>query len=132
MTASTTADGMVLTISKDFRFEAAHRFTHESGDHPFARLHGHSFEGTVEVAGGTDERSGFVEDFWAIEEKLKTALEGFDHALLNDIPDLATPSLENIALTIFRRLTPELPGLIAVEIRRPSCGERARVTRSGS
>lgn len=122
--------GMTLTVSKRFRFEAAHRFAHEAPDHPFSRLHGHSFEGCVELRGTPQGDGGFVHDLWAVERLLSDVLADFDHAYLNDIADLATPSLENIALTLFQRLSARLPALHAVEVGRPSCGESARVARS--
>lgn len=121
---------LAITIAKTFRFEAAHSFAHEAEGHPFTRLHGHSFEGVVTLEGDPDARAGFVVDFWRIETVLKEALAGFDHGYLNDIADLETPSLENIAATLFRRLAPRLPGLVSVEIRRPSCGESALARRA--
>ncbi len=124
--------GLRLTISKRFRFEAAHHFDHEEAGHPFSRLHGHSFEGVVTVAGDAEAEGGFVHDLWALDTLIHNAVRDFDHAFLNDIADLPTPSLENIALTIFRRLQPTTPGLAAVEISRPSCGESARVSIDGA
>ena len=117
-----------LSISKTFRFEAAHRFEHTPEDHPFHRLHGHSFEGTLTLGGAPDDSAGgFVVDFWEIEKTIKDVLSDFDHGFLNDIEDLPTPSLENIALTLARRFSVRLPGVMSVEIRRPSCGEAARI-----
>ncbi len=120
---------MVVTIAKRFQFEAAHRFDHEDPDHPFSRLHGHSFEGVVELAGAPDRDGGFVHDFWKLERLIRDAVADFDHAYLNDVADLASPSLENIALAIFRRLATRLESLHAVTVARPSCGESARVSR---
>jgi len=120
-----------LTISKTFRFEAAHSFTHEAAGHPFARLHGHSFEGVLTLTGEAEAAGGFVADFWQVERVIQEALSGFDHGYLNEIPDLPTPSLENIAITLFRRLSDRLPGVVEVEIRRPSCGESARARLGG-
>ncbi len=131
MTHPAADDALSLTISKDFRFEAAHRFTHMPADHPFSRLHGHSFEGTVTLEGAPAADTGFVHDFWALDDVLARALEGLDHGLLNDVPGLENPSLENIARLLFQRIAPHAPGLVAVEVRRPSCGERAIVRRLG-
>lgn len=124
-----TPGPLVIRITKHFRFEAAHRFDHEDADHPFSRLHGHSFEGTVTVCGPATDDGGFVHDLWDLQSVIKECTADFDHAFLNDIADLPTPSLENMALTIFRRLDRQLDGLETVEIRRPSCGESASVTR---
>lgn len=127
---SATDTGLILEIEKTFSFEAAHHFSHMPEGHPFSRLHGHSFEGTVTVRGAADAQSGFVHDTWALDAVIREALEGFDHGYLNDIADLPTPSLENIAATLFKRLDAKLAGLACVEVRRPSCGEAARVRRA--
>jgi len=58
---------LVLEISKDFTFDAAHHFTHKDANHPFSRLHGHSFAGTVTLSGARAADSGMVRDFWEID-----------------------------------------------------------------
>lgn len=125
---------LTVRITKRFTFEAAHAFDHKDDDHPFSRLHGHSFEGLVTVSGPADApanaHGGFVHDLWDLKSIIAQHTADFDHAFLNDIKDLPTPSLENMALTIFNRLAAHLPGLETVEIRRPSCGESASVSRA--
>jgi 6-pyruvoyltetrahydropterin/6-carboxytetrahydropterin synthase len=122
-------DQMRLEISKDFAFEAAHYFEHEPEGHPFSRLHGHSFAGTVTLAGEPNAHAAWVKDFWKIETAVKEVAETLDHRLLNEIEGLEKPSLEAIAAYVFARLDDKLPGLVAVEIRRPSCGEKAVLRR---
>jgi 6-pyruvoyltetrahydropterin/6-carboxytetrahydropterin synthase len=118
-----------LEITKDFTFEAAHYFEHEAKDHPFARLHGHSFAGSVTLAGEPNDK-GWIKDTWKIEQIVKVEVAKLDHHLLNEVEGLAQPSLENICAWLFDRLAPNLPGLVAVEIGRPSCGERAVLRRA--
>ncbi|MFP4518856.1 MAG: 6-pyruvoyl trahydropterin synthase family protein [Oceanicaulis sp.] len=120
---------LTLTISKDFTFDAAHHFEHKDADHPFSRLHGHSFQGTVTLTGAREPGSGMVRDFWEIETELQNIREQLDHRLLNDVEGLENPSLENIAHWVFEKLDRVLPGLVSVEIRRPSWGEKALVKR---
>lgn len=117
-----------IEISKDFKFEAAHYFGHKPDGHPFKNIHGHSFEGSVTLAGPLRSESGWVKDFWKIEAMVSEVVSQLDHTLLNEVEGLDKPSLEGIAGWIFDRLESVLPGLIAVEVRRPSCGERARVS----
>lgn len=121
---------LILTISKDFAFDAAHHFEHKDADHPFSRLHGHSFQGTVTLTGARESDSGMVRDFWEIETELQKLRDQLDHRLLNEVEGLENPSLENIAHWVFGKLDPVLPGLVSVEIRRPSWGEKARVSRA--
>jgi len=118
-----------LEISKDFTFDAAHHFEHKDAEHPFSRLHGHSFAGTVTLTGPRASESGMVKDFWEIEAEIEKLRDQLDHRLLNDVPGLENPSLENLAHWVFERLDAVLPGLTRVEIRRPSCGEKAVVRR---
>ncbi|TGY88329.1 6-carboxytetrahydropterin synthase [Marinicauda algicola] len=118
-----------LEISKDFAFDAAHYFEHKEKDHPFSRLHGHSFQGTVTLAGTPAQDSGMVKDFWEIDAELKKITAQLDHRLLNEVEGLEHPSLEDIAMWVFEKLDPVLPGLVSVEIRRPSWGEKAVVKR---
>jgi len=118
---------LTLEISKDFTFDAAHHFEHKDADHPFSRLHGHSFAGTVTLTGARANDSGMIKDFWEIEAEIAKLRDALDHRLLNEVPGLENPSLENIAHWVFERLDQNLPGLSSVEIRRPSCGEKAVV-----
>ena len=121
---------MRFEITKNFAFEAAHYFEHKPDGHPFRRIHGHSFAGSVTLAGDPKAESGWIKDFWKIEEAVNEVVGEIDHRLLNEIEGLEQPSMERIALWLFDRLEPKLPGLIAVEVRRPSCGEKA-VARKG-
>ncbi len=116
-----------LEISKDFTFEAAHYFDHKDADHPFSRMHGHSFAGTVTLTGSRALQNGMVKDFYEIEAEIDKIREQLDHHLLNKVEGLEHPSLEAIASWVFKRLETTLPGLVTVEIRRPSRGERAMV-----
>ena len=97
------------------------------GDDLFQKIHGHSFAGTVRIEGSAQEDKGWVRDLWKIERIIAEEIKPLDHSLLNEIDGLEQPALEQIALWIFERLEPRLPGLACVEVRRPTCGERARV-----
>ncbi len=106
-----------MEIYKDFHFEAAHRLPNVPPGHKCARLHGHSFQVRITVAGEVNETSGWVMDFGDIKSTFKPLLEQLDHYYLNDIPGLDNPTSENIARWIWRHLQPALPQLAAVEIR---------------
>jgi len=113
-------------IEKDFQFEAAHYFSHDDAHADFKKIHGHSFAGTVRIEGNAQEEKGWIRDLWKIETIIKEVVAPLDHVLLNEVEGLSQPALEQIAKWIFERLEPRLPGLSCVEVRRPSCGERAR------
>lgn len=120
---------LIFEIEKDFQFEAAHHFEHESANPEFKKIHGHSFKGIVRIEGDAQEDKGWIRDLWKIEQIIKEVTAPLDHVLLNEVEDLEQPALEQIAAWIFERLDPKLPGLSCVEVGRPSCGERARVKR---
>jgi len=54
---------MRVELSRDYRFEAAHRLPMVPPDHKCARMHGHSFLVSVTVAGEVDARMGWLVDF---------------------------------------------------------------------
>jgi 6-pyruvoyltetrahydropterin/6-carboxytetrahydropterin synthase len=96
--------------------------------HPYARLHGHSFQVDVTIAGGQDADHGWVVDFDDVDKALAALRDTLCHNYLNDIEGLENPSLENIALWIVGRLKDAFPGLARVTVRRPSCGEACTYT----
>ena len=107
------------TISKEFRFEAAHQLPFHDGK--CARLHGHSWRGVVYVS--SDElvlsgaKSGMVVDFSEIKKALTPIVDGFlDHFFLNETTGIESPTSETIAKWIYDKLKPEIPQLIAIRI----------------
>ena len=108
---------MAVEIFKEFRFEAAHRLPNLPADHKCSRLHGHSFHVAVHVAGDVDPHSGWVIDFGDIKAAFQPLEEELDHHYLNEVPGLDNPTSENIAIWIWDRLAPALPGLSKVVVR---------------
>ncbi len=110
-------------IVKEFGFEAAHTFSHKPAGHENTRVHGHSFRVEVALCGEPNSETGCVVDFEDLGRTLGAVREKLDHHLLNDIPDLGTPSLENLARWIAQQVGAEFPQLTTVTVRRPSLGE---------
>ena len=106
-----------MEIFKEFRFEAAHRLPNLPPDHKCSRLHGHSFLVAVHVAGDVDPDLGWFMDFGDIKAAFKPLDDQLDHYYLNEIPGLENPTSENIAIWIWDRLAPALPGLSKVVLR---------------
>lgn len=76
------------------------------------RGHGHNFRVEVTLEGEPDPVTGMVYDLKRLKQILhQRVVEPFDHRYLNaDVPpfDQVVPTLENIAVEIWRRLQPDL------------------------
>jgi 6-pyruvoyltetrahydropterin/6-carboxytetrahydropterin synthase len=105
---------MKQCITKDFRFEAAHRLPNLPPGHKCSRLHGHSFLVEITVEGEVDPHYGWVLDFAEVKAAFRPLEERLDHHYLNDIPGLENPTSEMIAKYIWDALKPSLPGLASV------------------
>jgi 6-pyruvoyltetrahydropterin/6-carboxytetrahydropterin synthase len=79
-------------------------------------MHGHSYRVELQVEGPVDRRSGFVVDFFDIEEVFGPLLDQLDHRCLNDVDGLENPTAENIAMWIWDRTKPKLPQLFSVRV----------------
>lgn len=94
----------MFTLRKRFRFEASHRLPHHDGK--CARLHGHSWNGWVEVQSdmlvASGPERGMVMDFYRIGDPLKALVEAhLDHYHLNESTGLENPTSEGIARWMF-------------------------------
>ena len=108
---------MRVELSRDYRFEAAHRLPRVPADHKCARMHGHSFRIEVSVHGAVDERTGWLIDFGEITAIVEPLLKReLDHRTLNDVPGLENPTSERLCLWLWKRLEPLIPGLSAVTV----------------
>jgi len=102
---------MSVELSRVFRFEAAHHLPNLPDGHKCRRLHGHSFEVEVAVAGEVDAHTGLYVDFKVISEAMEPILDALDHRYLNEIEGLGNPTSEHLAAWIWQRLVGPLPGL---------------------
>lgn len=107
---------MRAEIVRTFTFEAAHRLPRVPPDHKCARLHGHSFRVEVAVAGPIGAESGWVLDFADVKAAWRPLHARLDHRYLNEVDGLENPTSEHVALWIWQRLEPALPGLSRVSV----------------
>jgi 6-pyruvoyltetrahydropterin/6-carboxytetrahydropterin synthase len=116
--------GKTMRIFIDFNFEAAHHLPHSFPDgHVNQRLHGHSFRVRVSLQGRPDPKTGLIADLGAVKTTVDSAKDALDHRYLNEIAGLELPTLETIAIWLWRRIAPDLPALAEIGIYRDSCGE---------
>jgi 6-pyruvoyltetrahydropterin/6-carboxytetrahydropterin synthase len=110
-------------LTKSVTFEAAHHLHQGDESHPYRRLHGHSFRLDVSVEDEADGQDHWVRDFAELGRAIAKVQKILDHAFLNEIEGLETPTLENICVWVAGKLRPELPNLKRVSVARPSLGE---------
>lgn len=107
---------LIIEITKEFTFEAAHHLPSVGPAHKCSRTHGHLFRVEVTVAGEIDPVMGWVMDFADLARAAKEVVAGLDHRFLNDLPGLANPTSENLAQYLFERLSQRVPGISAITV----------------
>lgn len=111
------------SLVRTVRFNAAHHYgrpqwTDDENRRAFganADPHRHDWAVEVTVRGAIDERTGFVVDLAALDERLRGLVEALDQADLNEaIPEVRegrmVPSTESLARWFWERLAPDVPG----------------------
>jgi 6-pyruvoyltetrahydropterin/6-carboxytetrahydropterin synthase len=117
-----------MELALRFGFDAAHRFDTYPEGHPYRTVHGHSFQVEVAVEGEPDAATGMVADLAQLEAACMQVRNLLDHRMLNEIPGLEKPSLENLCLFVWRALQPRFAGLSRVTVRRESIGQSCTYT----
>ena len=108
----------MITVTKDFVFDAAHFLKGYSG--PCANMHGHTYKGSVTV--GTDngrlKNNGMVIDFKDLKQSIQEhIIDRFDHKVINDVVDY-NPTAENMVTDIAGMMMNCLPsGVIIIEVK---------------
>lgn len=115
---------MKVELRKTFQFEAAHLLPHLPETHKCRRLHGHSFQVEIVVAGECDPKLGWLIDYAEISAAFRPLFQQLDHYYLNEIPGLENPTSEIIAIWIWEKLKPTLPLLSEVVVAE-TCTARA-------
>ena len=101
---------MIYQISVEQHFDAAHYLRGYHGK--CENLHGHRFKVVAHLKADKLNEIGLAYDFVELKRHLADVLAEFDHICINDTPpfDKINASSENIAATIYQRLSPKLPG----------------------
>ena len=112
---------MTVLVGRRETFNAAHQLydpglSDEENRRLFGKcayLHGHNYVLEVVVAGEVDQASGYVLDLKVLSDIMNgQVIRDVDHRNLNtDVPWLSgrIPTAENLAVTFWERLQPELP-----------------------
>lgn len=71
----------MITLTKKFEFEAAHRISNYEG--PCREIHGHTYKLEVTISGPINPKNDMILDFKILKNLVKiSVIEQFDHALL--------------------------------------------------
>jgi 6-pyruvoyltetrahydropterin/6-carboxytetrahydropterin synthase len=112
-----------LTLSQRFFFDAAHTLRREIESEGSRRIHGHTYHAEVSVRGPLDPATGMVIDLGLLRERLQAVRAQLDHHLLDDVPGLGIPTLENLCLFISRALADLRPQPSRVRVWRDALGD---------
>lgn len=107
-----------LSITKQFKFEAAHVLPNHEG--ACNRLHGHSYLVEVSIEGypkETGAEAGMVMDFGNLKQIVnREVIDKMDHQFLNEIPGLENPTAENMCVWIWDKLSKWVPGIANIRV----------------
>ncbi len=108
---------MRVELTREFRFESAHRLPHVPAEHKCFRMHGHSYRIEVTLEGDVDPRMGWLLDFGEVRERIDPIFKNeLDHRVLNEVPGLENPTAEHLAVWIWQRLATVVPHLAAITV----------------
>lgn len=91
-------------------FEAAHRNTSATASDRARRLHGHSYEITVAIAGPIDPAIGWVMDFAEVKDHAHLVIDRLDHRILNEIAGMCDTTRPDVERWITETIRPTLTG----------------------
>src|SRR5579859_5998219 len=107
---------MRVELCKEYHFEAAHRLPQVPEGHKCARMHGHSYRVQVAVTGGVDEQSGWLLDFYDLDQRVQPLIDALDHRTLNEVDGLQNPTCEKLCRWLWQRLETGLPQLSGITV----------------
>jgi 6-pyruvoyltetrahydropterin/6-carboxytetrahydropterin synthase len=115
---------MQFTISQRFFFDAAHTLRRDIEAEGSRRIHGHTYHAEVSLSGPRDPATGMVLDLGLLRRGLDVVREQLDHHMLDEVPGLGIPTLENLCLFIAQALPAELrPSVSRVRVWREALGD---------
>ncbi|MEN9560329.1 MAG: hypothetical protein RLZZ502_1540 [Pseudomonadota bacterium] len=93
------------TISQQFFFDAAHTLRRQIEAEASRRVHGHTYHAELFVTGEPDSSTGMVQDLGHIRLAIEKIRAQLDHHMLDEVPGLGIPTLENLCAYIAREAT---------------------------
>lgn len=87
----------MITVTRKYHFESAHWLPGVPEGHKCRRCHGHNYEVEFTFTGDVDRWTGMLIDFFDIDKVIDPKIAWLDHQVLNDLPGLSNPTVENIS-----------------------------------
>jgi 6-pyruvoyltetrahydropterin/6-carboxytetrahydropterin synthase len=114
---------MQYTVSQRFFFDAAHTLKRDIEVEGSRRVHGHTYHAEVWLRGERDPVTGMVIDLGVLRRRLDAVRTQLDHRMLDDVPGLTPPTLENLCLFIAEAVSDLKPRLARVRVWRDALGD---------
>ncbi len=114
---------MQFTVSQRFFFDAAHTLKRDIEAEGSRRIHGHTYWAEVCFTGPRDPITGMVIDLGFVRQALQDVRERLDHHMLDEVPNLGAPTLENLCLFIAQALPDLHQQLTRVRVWRDAIGD---------
>ncbi|KAB2895639.1 MAG: 6-carboxytetrahydropterin synthase [Burkholderiaceae bacterium] len=111
------------TVHQRIFFDAAHTLRREIEAEGSRRIHGHTYHAEVSLTGPLDPATGMVQDLGYLRQRLAVLRERLDHHLLDEVPGLGTPTLENLCRFIAEALADMQPPPSRVRVWRDALGD---------
>jgi 6-pyruvoyltetrahydropterin/6-carboxytetrahydropterin synthase len=118
---------MRYEISQRFFFDAAHTLQRQIEAEGSARVHGHTYQGELGLAGTPDTANGMVCDLGHVRAALDQIRRLLDHQLLDEVAGLGTPTLENLCRFVAERARAAALPVSRVAIWREGIGDRCEL-----
>lgn len=115
---------MLFTISQRFFFDAAHTLRRQIEAEGSRRVHGHTYHAEVSLTGPLDPATGMMQDLGLLRRGLEGVREQLDHHMLDEVPGLGAPTLENLCVFIAQALPADLRASVSrVRVWREALGD---------
>jgi 6-pyruvoyltetrahydropterin/6-carboxytetrahydropterin synthase len=118
---------MSYEISQRFFFDAAHTLARRIEAEGSARVHGHTYQGEVALAGEPDPATGMVWDLGHLRAELQKVRALLDHHMLDEIAGLGAPTLENLCRFVAQQVQAAGFPVSRVAIWREGIGDRCEL-----
>jgi len=95
----------IVTICKEFDFDAAHYLPNVPKGHKCGRMHGHTYRCRLYLSGAPDNKLGWFVDYAEIASAWQRIHDVIDHRTLNEIPGLENPTTEVLTPWVWSQMS---------------------------